>query len=483
MEEKNLSRGLESRHISMIAIGGAIGTGLFIATGGVIAQAGPGGAILAYFMIGVMLYFLMSSIGEMATFYPVSGSFSSYATRFVDPSLGFTMGWLYWTIWSLVTSVDIIVASNVITYWDFFSFFSPLVWSLIFLSIIFLLNVFTVKIFGEAEFWLSLIKVATIIIFIILTFLMIFGILGGEYYGFKNYTIGDAPFVGGLSGFVSVLLIAGFSVGGTEVVAVAAGESDNPSQSMPKAIKQVFWRILIFYVCSIAVISGIIAYNDPTLLNESGSITQSPFTIVFDKIGIAFAASVINAVILTSLLSAANSGIFTTSRMLYSLSKQQQAPKFLGHINHRTKLPFNALLTTFVLITAVTLYANFKPESVMGLLNIIGALITFVWGSSVWSQYRMRRAIKVQNKAIDSLLPYKAPLFPLGPILVIVTILFLIFGSSAGAIVHFDVPKLAQNFLPILILIAVYVIHKLVKKTRIIPLQDIDLTEYQRFKS
>ena len=482
MEEKKLNRGLQSRHISMIAIGGAIGTGLFIATGGVIAQAGPGGAILAYLIIGVMLYFLMSSIGEMATFYPVSGSFSSYSTRFVDPSLGFTMGWLYWTIWSLVTSIDIIVASNVIAYWDAFHFFSPLVWSIIFLSIIFLLNVFTVKAFGEAEFWLSLVKVITIIIFIILGILMIFGILGGKYYGFENYTVGEAPFVGGLSGFLSVLLIAGFSVGGSEVVAVAAGESDNPRKSMPRAIKQVFWRILLFYVLSIAVISGIIAYTDPTLLNKDSSITQSPFTIVFDKVGIAFAASVINAVILTTLLSAANSGIFTTSRMLYSLSEDKQAPKFLGVINRQTKLPLNALLTTFVFITSVTVYANFKPESVIGLLNIIGALITFVWASSVLAQVRLRRAIKVQQKDINQLLPYKAPFFPVGPIIVFATILFLIFGSSAEALIHFDLPVLAQNFLPIIILFVIYFVHKLIHKTKVIPLEEIDLSEHDSYR-
>ncbi|MDO5374869.1 amino acid permease [Staphylococcus rostri] len=482
MEEKNLNRGLQSRHITMIAIGGAIGTGLFVATGGVIAQAGPGGAILAYLLIGVMLYFLMSSIGEMATFYPVSGSFSSYSTRFVDPSLGFTMGWLYWTIWSLVTSIDIIVASNVIGYWDAFHFFSPLVWSIIFLLIIFLLNVFSVKAFGEAEFWLSLIKVITIIVFIILGILMIFGILGGKYYGFENYTVGEAPFVGGLSGFLSVLLIAGFSVGGTEVVAVAAGESDDPRKSMPRAIKQVFWRILLFYVLSIAVISGILAYTDPTLLNEDSSITQSPFTIVFDKVGIAFAASVINAVILTTLLSAANSGIFTTSRMLFSLSENGQAPKFLGTINRQTKLPLNALLTTFVFITSVTVYANYNSESVISLLNIIGALITFVWASSVLAQVRLRRAIKVQNKDINQLLPYKAPFFPFGPILVFATIFFLIFGSSAEAIIHLDLPKLAQNFLPIIVLFMIYLIHKLVHKTKVVPLEEIDLSEHESYR-
>lgn len=285
MEDNNMKRGLNSRHISMIAIGGAIGTGLFVATGSVISQAGPGGAILAYILIGIMLYFLMSSIGELATFYPVSGSFSSYSTRFVDSSLGFTMGWLYWGMWSLVTSVDIIVASNVLQYWDVFKILNPLTWSLIFLTLLFLINIFSVKAFGETEFWLSLIKVITIIVFIIFGIMMIFGILGGHTYGFENYTKGQAPFVGGISGILSVLLVAGFSVGGTEVVAVTAGESNNPEKSMPKAIKQVFWRILLFYVLSIAVIAAIIPYTDPLLLNENESVSQSPFTIVFDRIG------------------------------------------------------------------------------------------------------------------------------------------------------------------------------------------------------
>ena len=382
MEDNNMKRGLNSRHISMIAIGGAIGTGLFVATGSVVAQAGPGGAILAYLLIGIMLYFLMSSIGELATFYPVSGSFSSYATRFVDPSLGFTMGWLYYIMWALVSSVDVMVASNVLYYWDIFKFFSPLTWSLIFITIVFLLNIFTVKAFGETEFWLSLVKVVTIIIFIIVGFLMIFGILGSHTYGFENYTKGEAPFVGGLSGFLGVLLVAGFSVGGTEVVAVTAGESDNPEKTMPKAVKQVFWRILLFYVLSIGVIAAIIPYTDPLLLNENESVTQSPFTIVFDRIGVAFAASVINAVILTSLLSATNSGVYTTSRMLFSLSDEKQAPKFLSKLNEKSKLPLRALVTTYILIVAIIIIANFYSNAVFSLLNIIGSLVIIVWAAS-----------------------------------------------------------------------------------------------------
>lgn len=482
MEDNNMKRGLNSRHISMIAIGGAIGTGLFVATGSVVAQAGPGGAILAYLLIGIMLYFLMSSIGELATFYPVSGSFSSYATRFVDPSLGFTMGWLYYIMWALVSSVDVMVALNVLYYWDIFKFFSPLTWSLIFITIVFLLNIFTVKAFGETEFWLSLVKVVTIIIFIIVGFLMIFGILGGHTYGFENYTKGEAPFVGGLSGFLGVLLVAGFSVGGTEVVAVTAGESDNPEKTMPKAVKQVFWRILLFYVLSIGVIAAIIPYTDPLLLNENESVTQSPFTIVFDRIGVAFAASVINAVILTSLLSATNSGVYTTSRMLFSLSDEKQAPKFLSKLNEKSKLPLRALVTTYILIVAIIIIANFYSNAVFSLLNIIGSLVIIVWAASSWAQVRLRKAIKRQGQDINQLLPYKSPLYPLGPILVFATLIFLYFGNSIGDLFDGNIGKFFVNILPIIILGLIFLAHKLIRKTKFVKLNDMDITPHHYHK-
>ena len=190
----------------------------------------------------------MSSIGELATFYPVSGSFSSYATRFVDPSLGFTMGWLYYIMWALVSSVDVMVASNVLYYWDIFKFFSPLYLEFnLYHNCIFIKHLHG-KSFWETEFWLSLVKVVTIIIFIIVGFLMIFGILGSHTYGFENYTKGEAPFVGGLSGFLGVLLVAGFSVGGTEVVAVTAGESDNPEKQCLKLLNKFLENFIILCI-------------------------------------------------------------------------------------------------------------------------------------------------------------------------------------------------------------------------------------------
>ncbi|MDN5809084.1 MAG: amino acid permease, partial [Staphylococcus equorum] len=328
------------------------------------------------------------------------------------------------------------------------------------------------------EFWLSLIKVITIVVVIVIGVLTIVGILGGKTYGLSNFTSGEAPFVGGISGFLGVLLVAGFSVGGTEVVAVTAGESSNPHRSMPKAIKQVFWRILLFYVLSIAVISAIIPYTDPMLLNKSESVAQSPFTIVFDRVGIAFAASVINAVILTALLSAANSGIYTTSRMLFSMAEDKQAPRFLGKLNKTTKLPMAALFTTFIIVLAIIIIAQFKSDIIFTLLNIIGSLVIVIWGSSILAQIRLRSAIKKQNKNPDDVLPYKAPFYPLGPIIVILALLFLFVGNSFGAVMAGDFGALFRNIFPMVILAIVYFSHKYFKKTKIVKLEELDLKSH-----
>lgn len=478
MEQKQMDRDLKTRHISMIAIGGSIGTGLFMASGAVISQAGPGGALVAYAIIGVMIYFLMTALGELATFYPVSGAFNAYASRFIDPAAGFTVGWLYWIVWSLVTSVDILTASQVLSYWNVFGGIHPFIWCLIFLALLFILNAFSVKSFGEAEFWFSIIKVITIIIFLIMGLLLIFGIIGGEAIGFKNFTIGDAPFHNGILGLLGVLVVAGFSFGGTEVVAVTAGESDNPKESMPKAIKQVFWRILLFYIGSIFIIACIIPYTDPRLLNANSEIAMSPFTIIFERVGVLFAASIMNAIILTAVLSAGNSGLYATSRLLFSLSQDNKAPKFLGKLN-KNNMPFNALIVTTLFIILSLIYANINMGGYSKLLNMIGSLVLIVWAISIISHIKLRRAIKVQHKEINSFLPYKAPLYPIGPIIVICTIIFLLVGQSFSDIKAMHWLKVFEAMLPLILSILTYMTYKLVKRTKIIKSKDIDLTEHQ----
>lgn len=477
MSNYKMERSLKTRHVSMIAIGGAIGTGLFVATGGVISQAGPGGAILAYAIIGVMLYFLMNAVGELSSAYPLSGAFSAFATRFIHPSFGFVLGWLYIAICILVASVDIVVTANVISFWEWSQFLTPLEWSIAFFLLIFSLNIFTVRAYGEAEYWLSFIKVFMIIVFVILGFLMIFGILGGHTYGFENFTYKEAPFVGGISGFVGVLLIAGFSVGGTEQVAITAGESEDPAKSMPKAVKQVFWRILLFYIGSIVVISAIIPYTDPLLLNESGSVLQSPFTIVFNRIGISFAASVINAVILTSLLSAANSMLYTTSRLFYSLAESGQAPKILAKINKKTRAPLISVIVTCAVILGIVIFANYNDGAVFYILNLLGALVLIIWFSNIWAMFRVRKAIKLQDKNIDEILPYKAKGYPYGQYIVIAILLFLFIGSGAANIIDYNPMGLVNHFLPYIVLVVIFLVHKWMTKSKLVDLNKVDLTQ------
>jgi lysine-specific permease len=227
-----------------------------------------------------MIYFVMTSLGEMATLLPTSGSFATYAAKFVDPALGFSIGWNYWFSWAVTIPAELSAAALVMKYW--FPHTPSIVWSSIFLAILFTLNLLSVRTYGEAEYWFAGIKVVTIIVFIFLGIGMIFGILTQPAVGFHNFVLGGSPFHGGFMATFGVAMIAGFSFQGTEIVGIAEGESDNPSTNVPRAINTVFWRILIFYVLSILIIGLIIPYTDPNLLkNDVTNIAVSPFTLVF----------------------------------------------------------------------------------------------------------------------------------------------------------------------------------------------------------
>ncbi|KAF9406055.1 hypothetical protein BGZ76_006425, partial [Entomortierella beljakovae] len=309
--DNELKRGLKARHLSMISIAGTIGTGLFLASGASIAQAGPLGALIAYTLIGSMVFFMMTSLGEMATLIPTAGSFNTYAARFVDPALGFALGVNYFLNWAVTVAVEIAAAAMILQFWVSPDAFPGWVWSILFLLFMVFVNVLSVRAYGEAEYWFSIVKVLTVVIFIIVGILVDAGAIGGQTIGFKNWAIGEAPVVDGFGGILSVFLVAGFSFQGTELIGIAAGESENPRKNVPKAIKQVFWRILLFYILSIFIIGLVIPYDDPRLLSSGGvdkaAVAVSPFTIVF-QIAFKPASHIMNAVILITVLSAGNSG-------------------------------------------------------------------------------------------------------------------------------------------------------------------------------
>lgn len=471
-----LKKGLRARHMTMIALGGSIGTGLFLASGTAISNAGPGGALIAYAAVGIMVFFLMTSLGELATFMPDSGSFNTYAARFVDPALGFAMGWNFWYNWAVTIAAELAAATVLIKYW--FPDSSSMLWSLLFLALIFALNVLSVKGYGESEYWFAIIKVATVVIFLTVGVLMIFGIIGGEAVGFSNFTVGDAPFHGGFFAVLGVFMAAGFSFQGTELIGVAAGESENPRENVPRAIRQVFWRILIFYILAITVISLIIPYTHPDLLKgELNNIGVSPFTLVFEKAGLAIAASVMNAVILTSVLSAGNSGMYASSRVLYALARDGKAPRFLGRLNKKG-IPMNALLLTTAVGMLAFLASLFGDGIVYTwLLNASGMCGFITWLGIAISHYRFRRAYVAQGRDLNDL-PYRARWFPFGPIFAFVLCIIVIIGQNYQAFTgdQIDWSGALVAYLSVPLFLILWLGYKFIKKTKVVPLQECDFT-------
>ncbi|MFE4131284.1 amino acid permease [Peribacillus sp. YIM B13482] len=470
-QEPTVKRKLKARHMTMIAIGGSIGTGLFLASGATIQSAGPGGALAAYACIGIMVYFLMTSLGEMATYMPVSGSFSTYATRFVDPAFGFALGWNYWFNWAVTLAVEIAAAAIIMKFW--FPDVPSLIWSALFLGIVFTLNALSIKSYGESEYWFALIKVVAIIFFIIIGLLTILGVFGGKVIGFENFTMGEAPFKGGFLSIISIFLIAGFSFQGTELVGIAAGESENPEKNVPNAIRQVFWRILLFYIGAILILGLLIPYTSPSLLNgDVENVSVSPFTLVFERAGFAFAASVMNAVVLTSLLSAGNSGLYASTRMLWSMAKDNQAPKFLAKVNHRG-IPMNALILTALIGGLAFLTSIFGDHVFTWLLNASGLTGFIAWIGIAISHYRFRRAYVAQGGDINEL-KYKAKWFPFGPILSFVLCMGVIAGQNYEAFLSgsIDWYGVAVSYIGLPLFLAIWLGYKIYHKTKLISLKD-----------
>lgn len=474
-EQKQLKRSLKARHMNMIALGGAIGTGLFVAGGEVVSTAGPGGALVAYGLIGLMVYFLMTSLGEMATYLPVSGSFGTYATRYVDKAFGFALGWNYWFNWAITLAAELVAGALIMKYW--FPDIPAIVWSAIFLILLFTLNYLSTRSFGESEYIFSGIKVITVLVFLFAGFMLILGV-GGESPGFTNWVVGDAPFVGGVGAILTIFMVAGFSFQGTELIGVAAGESEDPEKNIPKAINTIFWRILLFYIGAFTVIGFLIPYTDSNLLNSSvENISISPFTLVFDRFGFTFAASFMNAIILTAVLSAGNSGLYASTRMLYALSKEGQAPACFGRVNKRG-VPVNSLLLTaslglFAFLTSLI----GEGTAYSWIVNISGMSGFIAWVGIAISHYRFRRAFKAQNKPL-SYIPYKASLFPFGPLLALALCIFIIAGQNYSAFIgdEIDWYGVSVAYIGLPVFFATYLGYKWTHHTKVIPLQDIDLS-------
>jgi lysine-specific permease len=478
-ETRELHRGIGTRQLSMIAIGGAIGTGLFFASGGAIAQAGPGGAMLAYATMGLAVYCMMQSLGEMATQLPIPGSFEAYAERFVDPSLAFAVGWNYWFSWAITLAAELVAGALIVKFW--FPHSDSALWAMGFFVILLALNLMSVKAYAEAEYWFAGIKVVTVIIFLAVGGLMIAGMLGHNHVGFHNWTLSDpttgahAPFVGGLTSVLTVFLVAGFSFQGTEGVGLAAAETTDPSKNVPKAIRTVFWRILLFYIGSIFVVGTLIGFTDPNLLHgDEGHIAFSPFTMVFQmlpRFGY-YASNLMNAVILSSVLSCGNSSMYVASRMLYAMAHSNKAPKMFGTLNRRG-VPVAALWATG-LVSALAFFSTMVGDQKIYQLfyNASGLSGFLIWLGIAICHLRFRKAWVAQGRSLNDL-KFKAKFFPYGPWLAIVLFLMVLFGANIGV---FQTPVFSwfdfiTGYLMIPTVVCLYLGHKLWNKTRVVPLK------------
>ncbi|MBF0709825.1 MULTISPECIES: amino acid permease [unclassified Gemella] len=478
MSKQGMERNLKARHITMLAIGGSIGTGLFMGSGAVVSQGGSYKAVLSYILIGVLIYFLMSALGEMASFYPVSGSISAYSERFVDSSLANAVGWLYYIMWILVAGIDVITMAKLLQFWEFFQQFSTVGMSIFFIIILYLINMLSVKVFGEVEFWLTIIKVLTVVVFIITGFALMFGLLGNKVHGLSTFISNGQGEGTSFLVFFGILAIAAFSFGGVEAVVITAGESEEPAKTMPKAVNQVFWRILIFYIATMFIISAVISINDPRLSGKSG-ILASPFTLVFEQAGLGIAAALMNAVIISSVFSAGNSCVYYASRQLYSLAENGYAPKIFNKLNSKST-PNRAVLITVVSVILCVFFEKYNKAGYGLLLSLVGILTICIWLVALYAHIRLRRAIKIQNKNEAEVLPYRAKFGVFGSYLSLVAFVLLIILQTYADFVSGGLMSAFYTILSVIILAVVYYVYKLMKGIKTIKLKDIDLSKYEK---
>lgn len=396
-----LQRKLKSRNITMIAIGSSIGSALFVGSGSALSTGGPAGILIAWSLTGFGIFTTMQSLGELSVAYPVSGGFNLYASRFIDPSVGFSVAWNYFIQFLVLLPLELVSSSITMQFWN--SNINADVWVCIFYVVVCSINMFGVRAYGEAEFLFSSIKVIAVIGFIIVSIVLAAG-GGNEPSHGAEYWHNPGAFANGFKGVVSVFITAAFAYAGVELVGLAAAESENPRKALPRAIKQVFWRILMFYLVSLTLICFLVPYDSPRLLGASSvDVTASPFVIAIELGGIKGLPHVMNAVILISVISVASTSVYASSRTLTSLAEQGLAPKICAYVD-RAGRPLVAIVISNVFALLSFIAASGKEAQVFDWLLSICALSSIaLWISINWAHIRFRRGLKAQGRGTDEL--------------------------------------------------------------------------------
>ena len=411
-----LKRGLKNRHIQLIAMGGAIGTGLFLGSAHVIQSAGPS-IILGYAIGGLIAFLIMRQLGEMIVHEPVAGSFSHFAYKYWGKFPGFLTGWNYWILYILVAMTELTAVAKYINYW--WPHIPAWASVLFFFVIITAVNLGNVKFYGESEFWLSIIKVTAVISMIVFGLYLLLTADSNSTASFSNLWNQGGFFPNGFEGLFFMLAFLMFAFGGIELIGMAAAEAENPKETIPKAINQVVFRILIFYVGSLTILLSLVPWNQLDL----GGLDKSPFVMIFSQLGIDWAAHLLNFIILTAALSVYNSGMYANSRMLYSLAKQGNAPKVFAKTN-KQGVPIPAVLLSAVLIFGCVLLNYFVPEDALGHLMyvVVGALV-LNWAMITMTHLQFRRAKRLLNFKTS----YEALWSPVSNYIVLIFIALVLF--------------------------------------------------------
>jgi len=413
-ENQSLSRGLKNRHVQLLAIGGAIGTGLFLGAGRSIHLAGPS-ILFSYIITGVICFFIMRALGELLLSNLNYHSFVDFVQDYLGNGVAFITGWTYWFCWVSVAMADLTATGLYIQYW--FPNIPQWLPSFIVLVILLIMNLTSVKLFGEMEFWFALIKVVAILALIIIgTFMIIKGFsTDAGVSNFANLWSNGGWFPNGVSGFILSFQMVVFAFAGIELVGLTAGETENPEYVIPKAINNIPIRIIIFYIGALIVIMSIYPWNS---INPD----KSPFVQVFAALGIAAAASIVNFVVLTSAASACNSGIFSTSRMIYSLAKENNAPESMKKLTSH-HVPFNATIFSVTVILISVILNYIMPEGVFVLITSISTFcFIFIWAIIVICHLRYRKT----NPKLAALSKFKMPLYPIRNYIILAFFAFVI---------------------------------------------------------
>ncbi|KAK6457825.1 dicarboxylic amino acid permease [Scheffersomyces xylosifermentans] len=491
-----LRQALDARHTSMIAIGGALGTGLLIGTGSALKSAGPGAILVAYSVIGFVVLMVMSGLGEVATFVPLNG-FANYCQRYVDDALGFACGYVYLFKYLILPANQLVAGSLTVQYWVSKDDLNPGVWITIFLVIILAINLLGVRFFGEIEFWLSALKVCTCLGLVLLLWIIALG--GGPTHDRTGFRYWKNPgaflhykdaskdlFIDGSKGrfvaFVSVLVTAVFAYLGTELVGITFSETRNPRRSIPKAIKLTFYRILIFYILSILFLGMCVSAKDPLLLSASGSsASASPFVIAIKNAKIHGLDHVINGCILLFVLSAANSDMYVCSRTIYSLAVAGYAPKFFTKTN-KLGVPYYGILLSFAFtLLAYMTVSSGAAEVFTYFVNVVSLTGLIAWSCILVIHIRFMKACKAQGIDRRTDLAFKSPFQPYGSYFALAICILVIFIKNFT--VFLGSPFAYKNFITGYIVLPVFVImyfgYKIYHKTSILRPDEVDLETFR----